>query len=254
MDAVIARYLPDFSAPPPPAAVADGPDFSGAWFRAPAPSPEPVRAPAAPAPTEAERESTVEAGPEIEPFLPRAAAAARPVEDREALIAAAEARGREQGRAAALEEWSAQAAHERAAQQALFEEGLAQARRDWTETQGETLAAGFDAAMRALDAALSERVARLIAPVLGQALQRRTLDELGAALRRILAEPQRPAVRVRGPEDLLAALSARLGGHAAGIAFEADAGPEVGVSAGETVIETELAAWSRLIAAAVAEA
>lgn len=242
MDAVLARYLPDFSAPPPPAAVAEEPDFSSAWFRASAAAPVPVPV-AAPAPV----------GPEIEPLLPRAAVA-RPVEDREALIVAAEARGRAQGRAEALTEAQAQSAQERAAQQARFEEQVARARQDWSAAQGETLAAGFEAAMQALDAALSDRVARLMAPVLGEALQRRALDELGAALRRILAEPQRPAVRVRGPEDLIAALEARLGGLSAGIAFEADAGPEVSVSAGETVIETELAAWSRLIAAAVAEA
>ena len=244
MDAVIARYLPDFSAPPPPpAATTDEPDFSGSWFRAPVAAP--VVAPT-PAPLAAE--------PEIEPFLPRPAAVPRPVEDREALVAAAGARGREQGRAEAWAEAQTQAAQEREAQRALFEEGLAQARRDWTEAQGETLAAGFAAAMQALDATLSDRVARLIAPVLGQALQRQALDELGVALRRILAEPQRPAVRVRGPADLIAALEAGLGALSSGIAFEADAGPEVSVSAGETVIETELAAWSRLIAAAVAEA
>ncbi|ABY29044.1 hypothetical protein [Methylorubrum extorquens] len=242
MDAVLARYLPDFSAsPPPPAALSGEPDFSGAWFRAPA-----AAEPAAPAPIEIQAE--------LEPFLPRAAAATlRPAEDREALIAAAEARGREQGRAEAMEEWSAQAALERAAQQALFEEGVAQARRDWTEAQGEILAQGFVAAMQALDATLSDRVARLIAPVLGQALQRQALDELGAALKRILAEPQRAAVQVRGPDDLIAALAARLGGST-GIAFEAAEGPEVTVRAGETVIETELAAWSRLITAAIAEA
>ncbi|KQQ30823.1 hypothetical protein ASF53_17100 [Methylobacterium sp. Leaf123] len=243
MDAVFARHLPDFSAPPPPpAALADEPDFSGAWFRAPV-----AAEPAPPAPIEIQAE--------IEPFLPRAAAATlRPTEDREALIAAAEARGREQGRAEALDEWSAQAAHERAAQQALFEEGLVQARRDWTEAQSEILAGGFVSALQALDATLSDRVARLIAPVLGQALQRQALDELGAALKRILAEPQHAAVQVRGPDDLIAALAARLGGVSAGIAFEAAEGPEVTVRAGETVIETELAAWSRLITAAIAEA
>ena len=243
MDAVLARYLPDFSAPPPPPVALPGePDFSGAWFRAPAA----VVEPSAPEPVEIQAE--------LEPFLPRAAAAAlRPAEDREALIAAAEARGREQGRAEAMEEWSSQAALERAAQHALFEEGLAQARRDWTAAQGEILAQGFVAAMQALDATLSDRVARLIAPVLGQALQRQALDELGAALKRILAEPQQAVVQVRGPDDLIAALAARLGG-AAGIAFEAAEGPEVTVRAGETVIETELAAWSRLITAAIAEA
>ena len=254
MDAVIARYLPDFSEPPPATATAEEPDFSSLWFRAP--SPEPIRAGIAPNPAEpdAAREAETDDEPEIEPIVPRAAAVARPSEDRDALIAAAEARGREQGRAEALAEAAAQAALEREAQKALFEEGLAQARRDWSEAESEALATGFAAAMQTLDTALSDRVARLIAPILGQALQQRALEELGAALGRILAEPQRPAVRVRGPEDLIAALSARLGGLAAGIAFEADAGPDVSVSAGETVIETELAAWSRLIAAAVAEA
>ncbi|MEH3117573.1 MAG: hypothetical protein PGN25_08220 [Methylorubrum populi] len=241
MDAAIARYLPDFSAPPAPAAVAGEPDFSGTWFR-PAIG---AAAPAAPAPVE----------PEIEPFLPRPAAAApRPAEDREAPIAAAEARGREEGRVEAMAEADARRAQERTEERAAFEERLTEARRAWTQAQGETLAAGFAGAMRALEADLSARIARLIAPVLGLALQRQALDELAMALKRILAEPQRAAVQVRGPEDLIAALAARLGALSAGIAFEADEGPDVTVSAGETVIETELAAWSRLIAAAIAEA
>ncbi|MBD8907285.1 hypothetical protein [Methylorubrum zatmanii] len=245
MNAVIARYLPDFTAPPPPPAVTGEPDFTTPWFRPAVAAPEPAR----PAETESEPEIA------IAPLLPRSAVAAtRPEEDREALIAAAEARGYEQGRAEALAEAQARAEREREEQSAAFEDRLAQARRDWTEAHGAALATEFAAAIGALDATLSSRVARLIAPVLSESLQRQALDALAAALRKILAEPQRPAVRVCGPEDLIAAVSARLGGLAAGIAFEAAPGPEVTVSAGETVIETELAAWSGLIAAAVAEA
>ncbi len=240
MDAVIARYLPVFSQTPPLAVPTDEADFSLAWFR-----------PAVTAP--AEIASPLVAS-EIEPFAPRPTAAARPVEDREALIAAAEARGLAQGRAEALADAAARRAEERARDEAAFEDRLAAARLEWTEAQGDALAAGFADAMQTLDADLSGRVARLIAPVLGQALQRQTLDELASALKRILAEPQRAAVQVRGPEDLITALSARLPGPSVGIVFEAASGPEVTVCAGETVIETELAAWSGLIAAAIAEA
>ncbi len=68
---------------------------------------------------------------------------------------------------------------------------------------------GFSAALRALDATLSDRIARLLAPVLTDALRRQAMAELSGALARLLGQPQAANVRVSGPEDLLAALAAR---------------------------------------------
>lgn len=241
MDAVLARYLPEFADASAPAASGTS-DFDGNWFR-PAPR---ATAAAAPAPVIAE-------APPAAPLSGIAAFAppsARPAEDREALIAAAEARGREAGRAEALAEADARVEGERAA----FEERLARARRDWAEDEGAALAGQLAAAFAGLDATLSERVARLLAPVLNEALRRQAVEALSQAVTRLLAEPQPAAISITGPEDLIAALSFRLSGLSAAVAFTASDATEVTVSAGETVIETELSAWGRLIAAAVAEA
>ncbi|OAS27424.1 hypothetical protein [Methylobacterium platani] len=170
-------------------------------------------------------------------------------EERAALIAEAEARGRLQGLAEARQE--AETARLQAAEAA--EARLAEARRHWSEAEAAALADGFSAALRALDAALSDRIARLLVPVLTDALRRRAVAELSGALARLLAEPQAANVRVSGPEDLLAALAARLGPLAAAVSFTPAETAEVQVSADQTVIDTQLGAWTRLIAAAVAE-
>ncbi|MGE7413364.1 hypothetical protein [Methylobacterium tarhaniae] len=183
------------------------------------------------------------------PFVKPAAAKRETPEERAALLAAAEERGRQQGLAEAREE--AEIARLRAAEAA--ERRLAEARRHWSEAEAEALADGFAAALRALDATLSDRIARLLVPVLTDALRRQAVAELSGALARLLAEPQAATIRVSGPDDLLAALAARLGPLAASVSFTAAETAEVQVSADQTVIDTQLGAWTRLIAAAVAE-
>ncbi|MGF3024623.1 hypothetical protein ACQVP2_17580 [Methylobacterium aquaticum] len=211
-----------------------------------APSPlllAPVASPAIAIPDGAE--PAIPASPFVKPAAPKR----ETPEERAALLAAAEERGRQQGLAEAREE--AEIARLRAAEAA--EARLAEARRHWSEAEAEALADGFSAALRALDAALSDRIARLLVPVLTDALRRQAVAELSGALARLLSEPQAANVRVSGPEDLLAALAARLGPLAAAVTFTASETAEVQVSADQTVIETQLGAWTRLLAAAVAE-
>jgi len=309
MNAVIARYLPEFPADPvpaqvqgqlparvpappspqarPPAAETLGNPWAGLARapRAPAPLPvfdapdairvEPARAAASQpglpesladiwreglhalvAPSAAAKAAVAPAA--VEP--PPAPAAVSPLvkppapkretpEERAALLAEAEERGRQQGLGEARRE--AEAARRLAAEEA--EARLAEARRHWSAAEAEALADGFAAALRALDATLSDRIARLLVPVLTDALRRQAVAELSGALTRLLAEPQAATVRVSGPEDLLAALAGRLGPLAAAVSFTPAETAEVQVSADQTVIDTQLGAWTRLIAAAVAE-
>ncbi|WP_232631145.1 hypothetical protein [Methylobacterium sp. Leaf118] len=256
MDGVIARLLPDFAVAPLAAGAASEPDFDSDWFRPAArlgrTEAAPPRRPTAPRQTQPAPAVAAMVEPAPAAFVPLSVAPspARPAEDREALIAEAEARGRAAGRAEAEEAAAARIASERAA----FQDRLAEARQDWAENEGAALADGLTAAFARLDAELSERVARLLAPVLTESLRRQAVAALSVAVTRLLAEPQPAALRVTGPEDLITALSGRLGHLSASVAFTAADTPEVTVTAGETVIETELAAWGRLIAAAVAEA
>lgn len=190
--------------------------------------------------------------------LKRSAPAASPEpvetpEERAARLEEAEARGREAGRAQGLAEARAEAEAAMAAEREAFAAELAAERARWSESEAERLAAGFAAALRALDADLTQRIGRLLVPVLSDALRRRAVDDLAQALGRLTADPNHAAIRVSGPEDLLAALRRRLGDQADGIAFAPGAAPEVSVVADQTVIETQLAAWTRLLAAAAAD-
>ncbi|SFV09716.1 hypothetical protein SAMN02799631_04934 [Methylobacterium sp. 174MFSha1.1] len=203
------------------------------------------RAATPPAPAPPPPEAAIAASPLVKP----PAAKRETPEERAALLAAAEERGRQQGLAEAREEAAVARLH--AAQAA--EDRLAEARRHWSAAEADALADGFAAALRALDATLSDRIARLLVPVLTDALRRQAVAELSGALARLLAEPQAAHVRVSGPEDLLAALAERLGPLAASVSFTAAETAEVQVSADQTVIDTQLGAWTRLIAAAVAE-
>jgi hypothetical protein len=115
------------------------------------------------------------------------------------------------------------------------------------------LAEGFSSALHDLESRLTERVAHLLLPVVGEALRTQAVADLHAALARLLSEPAKPALRVSGPADLLAALAKALGPLAEGVAFAEGDGPEVRATADDTVIETQLSAWSRRLADAVGE-
>jgi flagellar biosynthesis/type III secretory pathway protein FliH len=280
MDAVIARYLPEFAPAAVPALVPARPQvqpqvqsqvqpqvqrqarppatdaFGDPWAglarasRGTAADPAgPVPAAALPpaASADAIRIESLRAGSPTEAL--RTAPRRETPEERAAQIAEAEERGRQQGLAEARAE--AESARAQAAEAA--ETRLAEARRHWSAAEAEALADGFSAALRALDATLSDRSARLLAPVLTDALRRQAVAELSGTLVRLLAEPQAATVRVSGPEDLLAALAARLGPLGAAVSFTPAETAEVQVSADQTVIDTQLGAWTRLIAAAVAE-
>ncbi|WP_187371584.1 hypothetical protein, partial [Methylobacterium oryzihabitans] len=138
-----------------------------------------------------------------------------------------------------------------AAERAAFAEHLEAERRLWGEAQADPLAAGLAAALSEIEARLADRVAEALVPVLDGVLRLQAVEELRGLLARLLADPAHPAIRVTGPEDLLAALAARLGPEAGAVAFAPADGVEVRVTADRTVIETQLAAWGRRLAAAV---
>lgn len=210
----------------------------------PAPPPAPVSVPA-PAPESLDSPWTglkrTSLAPEAEPV--------ETPEERAALIADAEARGREQG----LAEARAEALAAMEAEREAFAARLKEERTRWCESEADRLSSAFTAALSALDADLTQRIGRLLVPVLTDALRRRAMDELAVSLGRLLADPGHAAIRVSGPEDLLDALREKLGPLAGPVTFEPGEAPEVAVVADRTVMETRLAAWTRVLAAAAAE-
>lgn len=215
MAPVIARYLPDFSVPQ-----------------------------AAPSPRSQDGLALLLRNPV------KSAPAPVPAEDREALLRAAEAKGWEQGRADAQAESAAILARARAD----FDTRLDAIRQDWCHAQADVLAAGFGAAIASLAGTLSERIGPLLVPVLTESLRRQAVEDLSAILSRLLAGGSQGApIQVKGPADLIDAIAGRLGPLGGSVAFTPADTIEVAVQADETLIETQLGAWSHLLAKAVGE-
>ena len=219
MAPVFARHLPDFSAEAP---AATAPEPLAVLLRSARRSAEPP--PPAAAPVQ---------------------------EDRAALLREAEERGRLLGRAEAAAETAAALEAALPQAEAAAEERLNLARAEWARAEAAILAEGLAAALRGLEERLTDRAARVLLPLLDERLRAQAVDELRAALVRLTADGAKPAIRASGPQDLLAALARALGPLADGIAFAPDEAPEVRVTADETVIETQLAAWGRSLLAAV---
>lgn len=221
MAAAIARFLPDFSDAVAPARTAPA-----------------ARPPAAPAPRPVDGLAALLRKP------------AAPPEDREALLRDAEARGLARGRDLGRAEAAAETASVLACLQADYDARLVEMRQAWCADEGDRLAAGFAEALQALGAGLTDRVGHLLVPVLTEALRRQAVDELARSLARILGDVRAP-VRVSGPADLLEAVAGKLGPFEASVAFVPSDAADVSVQADQTVIETQLGAWGRLMTAAV---
>ena len=169
------------------------------------------------------------------------------VENTAELVREAEERGRREGRA------DAQAVTERALaeERARSDERLAAERQAWAQDEASRLASQLATAIEALEGRLVERVARILTPFLIEALRSQMLDELRLALSTLLADRQDKIIRISGPEDMLSALSGELDKHRAAIELVPGEGPDVTVVAGDTVIETQLAAWSQCLLQAI---
>ncbi|MCJ2044537.1 hypothetical protein MKK58_08345 [Methylobacterium sp. J-078] len=228
MAAAIARFLPDFSDDVTPAR----PPATGGSAFAPA---------ARPAPRAAEALAALLRKPVAPPETP---------EDREAQLRAAEARGLERGRELGRAEAAAETASVLACMQADYDARLAEMRQAWCVDEGDRLASGFADALQALGAGLTDRVGHLLVPVLTEALRRQAVDELARSLARILGDARAP-VRVSGPADLLEAVAGKLGPFEASLDLVVADTAEVTAQADQTVIETQLGAWGRLMTDAV---
>jgi len=155
-------------------------------------------------------------------------------------IAAAESRGREEGRHAAQAEMQ----EELAEAERRFEERIAAERLRWTAEQSERLCGEMDSALARLGGSAAETVARILAPFVSEAIRAQAVAELARATEGLLGGRQDISLRISGPGDLLEALHARLGDNAAGIEFVPGPVCEVRVVGGSTLIETRLRAWA----------
>jgi hypothetical protein len=168
--------------------------------------------------------------------------------DMEAKVAESYARGVQDGRAAA----EADSAMRLQAEREAFQRELASARQAWAANEGEALAERLAAGLRQIEQGTADTVARILAQVTSATVQRAAVAELLAALEGVLAKAAGARVEIAGPEDLLAAIRARLEARSIAAVYTVSTGPDIRVTVDKTLLETRIGAWSTRLAEAIA--
>ncbi|MGE0212589.1 MAG: hypothetical protein AB7S41_12910 [Parvibaculaceae bacterium] len=174
--------------------------------------------------------------PSSKPPVPIALVA--PVQPPESLFEEAYEHGRQEAFAVARAEYErALGEHRR-----QFDEQLAAEREKWTAHQSDAITARIGDSFTTLQTTLSGAVSQVLKPFLVEVVRERVVEDLARLLEELIAKGRASHLRIAGPEDLLAALRARLAGHA-GVEYVPAPGGELEVEADRTVIETRLAEW-----------
>jgi hypothetical protein len=150
----------------------------------------------------------------------------------------AQAQGRDEGRAAAMAEFEQEIAKERA----RIEERAAGERDAWLAEEGRRMGETLETAMRKLETAIADSVARVLEPFLAAALRDKVLAELSQTLSALLADGP-PLLKISGPESLLATLREKLGTTKASVEYVPSQSTDISVSADHLIVETRLKAW-----------
>ncbi|WP_150117374.1 hypothetical protein [Microvirga vignae] len=160
--------------------------------------------------------------------------------DRQAeLIRSAEARVRAEEREAARQQLKEALDAERE----KHCEELAVQRALWVDQEAAKLSAQIIGSLGNLERILSDRVARILAPIIPEALQQKALVEFNEILGTILSGEISTVLKVTGPEDMLKAIQTRFALHD-GVEFAPSDDVEVTLVAGDTTIQTQLSSWS----------
>lgn len=249
MNAILIRHLPDFGKgewTPLPAVRAEAPVFAShvdPGFQPVAFARDPSVAGHKPAVAAASASAPAQATvPGAAPIVGHGAAAVQKA------IEEAELRGRLEAMAEARASFEAQHAE----LEAGFEARLVETRERWAADQAGVLADGIMAGLAAIESTVLDGLARVLVPVVSASVLQQAQVTLAGLMRRLLEGDEHGTLEVRGPEDLIENLRQRLGESAHSVTFVADETADVVVTAGDTIIETQLRLWAERLAAAEA--
>lgn len=170
-----------------------------------------------------------------------------PAVDVDAVVAEAVA----QAEARLAERLEAEFAERLEARERAHAEELERLQREAGEATGMRIADEFAAIEKRLSAYTSDVVARLLAPVLTEDLQRRAVAGLAAVIGSAVRDSGAVRIRVRGPLSLFEMLEARLGEHSGRVEFTETQDLDLQVAVDESLYETRLSEWSQSLAEAV---
>ncbi len=122
---------------------------------------------------------------------------------------------------------------------------LGEERAKWSDQQAVAIVSGFEAACREIESNIASSVARILLPFLADAVRDKAIGSLVEQIAVLTGSSSVPAFKVTGPSDLLDLVKTQLeASRRTGIVYEAAETLEVRVVADQTVIETQIAAWS----------
>lgn len=122
---------------------------------------------------------------------------------------------------------------------------LGEERAKWSDQQAVAIVSGFEAACREIETNIASSVARILLPFLTDAVRDKAIGSLVEQIAALTGNSSVPAFKVTGPSELLDLVKTQLeASRRTGIAYEAAETLEVRVVADQTVIETQITAWS----------
>ncbi|WP_342739052.1 hypothetical protein [Bradyrhizobium sp. B117] len=226
MNAAIGKLLTQFDAsgrvkspPPPPPKIQDVLTRQKEARREPQPPAQPQRQP--------------QSQPQLQSPAPASEAEAPPAN----LLEDAYRRGL----AAGVAEGDAKVAEERV-RSAIR---LGEERAKWSDQQAAAIVSGFEAACREIETNIASSVARILLPFLADAVRDKAIGSLVEQVAALTGNSPVPVFKVTGPSELLDLVRTQLdASRRASIEYEPAETLEVRVVADQTVIETQISAWS----------
>ncbi|MEE1655365.1 hypothetical protein VB618_04080 [Microvirga sp. CF3062] len=131
-----------------------------------------------------------------------------------------------------------------AAEKARYEDELASQRVIWVEQQAGQLSTQIVEGIGRIEAILSDRVANILKPFVSEAFRQQSIVEFKEALATLLMSDETESMKITGPEDLVQTMKENLGPHGGAIEFLPGDHVEVSVTARDTIVQTQLSAWS----------
>jgi hypothetical protein len=120
--------------------------------------------------------------------------------------------------------------------------GLEASRQMWAEKEGKALANKITEAVSQLETNIAASVAEILKPFLYPFVLDQALDELRHAISIIITNNKNVQLKIAGPDDLIGKVKSHFPGIEIVPVKDRD-GLAVVVEAGDTVIETNVAAW-----------
>lgn len=122
---------------------------------------------------------------------------------------------------------------------------LGEERAKWSDQQAVAIVNGFETACREIETNIASSVARILLPFLAEAVRDKAIGSLVEQIAALTGNSPVPVFKVTGPRELLDLVRAQLeASRRTGIEYEPAETFEVRVVADQTVIETQISAWS----------